>query len=492
MKTGFSKKGFVIVLVIPVIAVLVLVAWVLIDIGCGEAMQVRIKNDMGSAYYAAAAGGERMYARLRSMWAANQTVTWPMSISATNIQVAGNTVCSYSATACLTGESGVFCIISNGTVNGRTATITAKYGYSSNYTNGVPIGSIGGMTFTGHQGWFGMKFRVTADGPVESAGPIIPNGNSDPTYAPNNRYVQYSGQVTQNNPSLAAPSFWLHQRFDTTGAFQTAGVTIPHTNPDFITRDEAIAQEAITPGALAAFDANNVYKNSTQDLNRLDDKDGFFYYYTDYLDKPANNRTGADLGIAPGEANYKTPAGGPGGTLLYGPFNVPSGTNVVLVDGDVTIIFNAQQYWNNSSDLTIISMGDIVIAQPMNGTDDRLTLISYGDVATGGINLGDKADVDGNLVMFSCGNFNAVLGGVTNGSVFAKGSVNVDTEYDILGIPIYSSRDLNMGTDSWTDPADRPIGLPPNYPVVSQNFAIKAENLGTNPALNYNPRWQRR
>ena len=493
MKTAFTKKGFVIILVIPVIAVLLLVAWVIVDIGCSEAVQVRMKNDMNSAYYAATAGGERLYAKLRFMWGANQTVTWPISIGATNIQVGGSTVGTYNATAYLTGESGVFCIVANGIVNGRTVTVTAKYGYSANYTNGIPIGSIGGMVFTGHQGWFGMKFRVTADGPIDSAGPITPNGNADPNYTPNNRYVQYSGQVTQNNPNLAAPSLWLHERFDTTGAFQDAGVPIPaHANPDYITQAEAAAQEAITPGAMGAFITNNVYANTVQDNDRLDDKDGFFHYYTGYLDKPANNRTGADLGISPGESNYKTPAGGPGGMLFYGPFNVPSGTNVVFVEGDVTIIFNAQQYWNNSSDLTIISMGDIIIAQPMNGTDDRLTLISYGDIATGGINLGDKADVDGNLVMYSCGNFDAVLGGVSNGSIFAEGFINVDTEYDIFGIPIYSSRDLNMGTDNWTDPANRPIGLPPTYPTISQNFVIKSESLGTNPDLDYNPRWQKR
>lgn len=338
---------------------------------------------------------------------------------------------------------------------------------------------------------------VTADGPVESAGPIIPNGNSDPNYAPNNRYVQYTGSVTQNKADLIPPSFWLYGRFDTTGAAQNNSppivmADIPRADPNYITRAEAAAYDGVQSGALAAFDANNVYKNTTQDTDRLDDKDGFYYYYTGYLDKAENNQTGVDLGIGVGETNYKTPSGGPTSTFLYGPFTVPSGKNIIFVDGNVDIIFNAQQYWGNSSDLTIVSTGDIVIVQPMNGTDDRLTLVSYGDIATGGINLGDKADVKGNIEMYSYGDFDAVLGGVTNGSIFANGNVNVDTEYEIFGFPIYSSRDLNMGTDSWMDPANRPLGLPPSYPVIFRDFGIKAEGTGTDPALNYNPRWQKR
>lgn len=476
------RGGFIIILVISVIAVLILVAVAIINMGCGEAIQVRAQNDYISAGYMAAAGAERMYAIIANRWQSISTEEWTtLTLPWTNMIVDGVTAGRYKADAYRADNPREFYIAATGEVNNRSITVTTKYGYMVDYSNGIPLSSVGSISLLGHKVLF-WKFMVNADGPVNSASSIIPNGNADPAYSPTNRYVQYTGAVNQNT-SVTTPSFWLHSRFDTTGT----GVTIPHSNPDYITLEEATARETVAPGALAAFNANNVYTKTAGDADRIDDKDGFYYYYTEYLDKAENNSTGTDLGIgfdASGdpEENHLTT------DITYGPFSVESGQKIVFVDGDVNVLFNAQQFWNNSSDLTIVSMEDINIIQPVNGPDDRLTLISYGDIATGGINLGDNADVKGNLVLYSGEDFSAVLGGVTNGSIFAEGNIAVDTRWLI----IYSARDFNMGTDNWADAMDWPLGLPSGYPVFNRGYHVRTEGLGTDLTANFNPRWQKR
>jgi hypothetical protein len=477
-----KKGGFIIILVISVMAILVLAASVIIDMGCGEAIQVRTQNDYTAAGYAAAAGAERMYAIIANRWQSTATEEWTtLTLAQTNLVVDGVTVGKYKADAYKSNNPREFYIVAVGEVNNRSVTITTKYGYMVDYSNGVPLSSVGNISLEGHKVLF-WKFMVNADGPINSASLIVPNGNADPAYSPTNRYVQYTGTVNQNTP-VTAPSFWLHSRFDTTGT----NVAIPHSNPDYITLEEATAQEAVSPGALAAFNANNVYKSTTQDADRIDDKDGFYYYYTGYLDKAENNSTGTHLEIGKDvngspEANYIST------DTTYGPWSVGSGKKIIFVDGNVNVLFNAQQYWNDPSDLTIVSMKDINIIQPVNGPDDRMTLISCGDISTGGINLGDNADVKGNLVLCSMGDFNAVLGGITNGSIFSGGGVFVDTRWLI----IYSARDFNMGTDNWANSANWPLGLPPSYPVFNRGYHVRTEGLGTDLSANFNPRWQKR
>lgn len=447
-----SKKGFVIILAIALTAVTILAAWAIINIGCGEALQARRHNDIESAYYAAVAGTEHMYARIRDISNNGQTITWPMAISSTNITVSGATVGRYAVTANVTGVSGEFMIISDGTVNGRTVRVTAKYGFTSTYMNGIPIGSLGPMDYLGQRWWF-LTSWVYAEGPIISASTITPPTNT------NTRYVQYSGDVVQNETNLQKPSFWLSAPYDT----KNTGVIFADAN-----NDGRITPDEVPPGQETIFATNDVNSD-----NQIDRTDAFIYYYTVYLNNQYN------LGINPGGPNYYS------GDQIFGPYNVPAGTRVIFVDGDANVIFNAQQWWGSDSDLTIVSTGDITIVQPVNGADDRLTLVALGNTTTGGINLGELADIDGNLVSYSGGNFTAILGGITNGAIFADGSVDVHT-----GLPSFLfNRDLNKGTDDWSDPANRPIGLPPGFAIVSRPFSIKAENLG---ATGYKPRWQRR
>lgn len=457
-----SRKGFVIILALAMTAAILITAVAIVNLGCGEALQSRRHNDTEAAYYVAVAGAERMYANLRDKSNGLATVTWPLSISTTSLQVGSDVVGSYAATANLTGQAGEFMIISDGTANGRTARVTVKYGYTSTYTNGLPVGSIGPMDFLGQRWWF-LTSYVYAEGPVQSASTINPNSNT------NNRYVQYSGGVTENASGLQSPSFWLAGRqasFDVNGDSQ--GWTDGNGS-------NSITAGEVPPGAEAAFAADDVTGDGV-----VDSKDAFKYYYTVYLNAAANNGTGQDLGINEGGPNHYN------GDQTFGPFTVPAGTKVIFVDGgDANIVFNGQQWWNNDSELTVVSTDDIVIVQPVNGPDDRLTLIAQGNTYTGGLNLGQLADVDGNLISYSGGNFIAILGGSTNGAIFANGLIDVDT-----GLPSFLfNRDFNKATDDWSNPANKPVGLPPNFGVVSLPFSIKAENLGVG---GYNPRWQRR
>lgn len=465
-----SKKGFAIILVLSMITIFLLTTVTIVAMSCNEAIQTKINNDDISAYYIAVAGAERMYARLKYMQAQSQTVTWPLQptdLANVAVQLSGSTVGTFTVTASLTGASQEFAIISKGTVKGRTSTVTVKYGYSSTYTNGVPMGSIGSMSYAGSRWWF-LTSRVYVDGPVESASSISPS-QSYPNTSP---YVQYYGEVNQNKSDLNKPSFWYKydsasgswtqkQVYDTNGDGSYLSDT---TNKGYVDISDAGGSEA----NIAIFNADNINGD-----DRIDTKDAFISYYTVELNNAYN------LGINPGGANYYS------GDISLGPYTVPAGTSIIFVNGDANILFNAQQWWGATADFTVVSTGDITIVQPVNGSDDRMSLVALGNISTGGINLGEIADVDGNLNMYSEGSFTAILGGSTNGSIMTGGTVNVQT-----GLPSFLfNRDFNQGTDDWSDPANRPRGLPPGYPEVSRPFSIKAENYSSG---GYKPRWQQR
>lgn len=464
------KKGFTIILALGLITVFLLIGTAIVGISCGEIIQSRSYNNSACAYYVASAGAERMYARLRNIQALNQTVTWPLrpsNLSNVAVQMNGSTVGTFTVTAELTGQAEEFAIISSGTANGRTVKVTVKYGYSSTYTNGVPIGSIGPMNFSGSR-WFIFTSRVYADGPVESASTISPSVSS-PNSSP---YVQYNGEVVPNMADLTSPSFWYKydqatdswsqkQAYDTNG---DGGFTGDIDGNGYVDAADCGGD----PVKLA-----NLNIDDTNNDGRVDNKDAFITYYTVELN------TAHNLGINPGGSNYYS------GDTTLGPYTIPSGVSMIFVDGDVDIVFNAQKWWPTASDIAVISTQDITVVQPVNGSDDRMTLVAYGNVNTGGINLGELADVDGNMNIYANNNFNAVLGGSTNGSIMAGGSTSVQT-----GLPSFLfNRDLNQGTDSWSDPTRRPIGLPPGYATISRPFSIKAENMS---AAGYKPRWQKR
>lgn len=465
-----SKKGFAILIALALVTVFLLIGSAIVTISCGEIIQSRGYNNSAYAYYVAVAGAERMYARLKSIQALGQTVTWPLRPSDlvnVAIQMDGVTAGTYTVTAELTGQANEFAIVSKGTANNRTITVTAKYGYSSTYTNGVPIGSMGAMNFAGSR-WFIFTSRVYADGPVESASTISPSA-SCPNSSP---YVQYNGDVVPNKSDLSSPSFWYKydqstgswsqkQVYDTNGDGYYTGDT---TGKGYVDANDCGGD----PVKLANFNVDDI-----NDDGRVDNKDAFTAYYTVELNAAHN------LGINPGGPNYYS------GDKILGPYTIPAGVSMIFVDGNVDILFNAQKWWPTASDVAVVSTNDITIVQPVNGSDDRMTLVAYNNISTGGINLGELADVDGNIDIYANNNFTAILGGSTNGAIMAGGQTNVQT-----GLPSFLfNRDINQGTDSWADPTRRPIGLPPGYATISRPFSIKAENLS---AAGYKPRWQKR
>lgn len=463
-----AKKGFVIILMLSMITIFLLMIVTIVSLSCGEGIQARARNDSLAATYVAMAGAERMYARLIA-WPPTQSVSWPLAPSDLNdvpIQVNGSTVGSFTVTANLTDQNEEFAIISVGSVNGRDSTVTVKYGYNSNtVTNGVPLGSIGAMNFSGSR-WFIFVSRVYVDGPIRSASGINP-AVSTPNSSP---YVQYFGDVLPNQSGFTNSSFWYKYNA-LTDSWTPKAVYDTNGNSQFVTDKTDKGYVDITDtggdaGQIAIFTADDINSDG-----RVDTKDAFTSFYTVELNKQYG------LQIAPGEANYYT------GDQNFGPSAVPAGTSVIFVDGDADISFNAQQWWGSTSDLTVVSTQDITIVQPVNGADDRLNLIAYGDIMTGGINLGQLADINGNLNMYANGDFTAVMGGNTTGSIMVGGVTDVHT-----GLPSFLfNRDINQGTDDWSDPVKRPMGLPPGYPQVSRLFSLKPENFS-----GYKPRWQRR
>lgn len=450
---SLSKKGFVIIIVVAFLTVLFLAVAVVVNLGCGEILATKIDNDLSSAFYVAGAGAERMYAILKVASNGSLTMTWPQSDTLHNVQSQDGTIIgTYNASA-NTVSTNVFGIVSYGTVNGRTVRVTVKYGFDSPVTTGLPLGSVGPMTLHGTR-WGPFRSWVRADGPLESASDITINETA-----------RVTGDVMPNQP-LAAPNFWLYTKFDT----KDLGYAYSDGGAGSITRAQALSQNA---DMIGTFDENDMDDNGI-----LDDKDAFIYYYTEYLNNPANNSLGQDLGINNGGTNYYS------ASQSFNPWSVPAGTPVVFVNGDVDILFSDTAWWGAASDHAIIATGNINIVQPTNGSNDRLTLISYGDVNTGGVRA--FGGVRGDLVVYANSGFNAYYGGRTNGAIIAKESVYVDT---VLPIPGLLNRDLKKGSRDWSDPSTWPLGLPPGYITASPAFTIKDETRSA--PLGYTPRWQR-
>jgi len=85
----FKRKGFVIIVVISFLAILTLIVWAVVNIGCSEILQTRINNDTVSARYAAASGAELMYAHLKSLQ--GQAVDWQLQSISGSIRIHGTT-----------------------------------------------------------------------------------------------------------------------------------------------------------------------------------------------------------------------------------------------------------------------------------------------------------------------------------------------------------------------------------------------------------------
>jgi hypothetical protein len=370
----------------------------------------------------------------------------------------GTTVGTFTAAA-NTVSPGVFGIASEGLVNGRHAAVTVKYGMNSPFTNGYPMGAVGGMALSGHK-WFILRSWVRAEGPIASGSGITTNN-----------YVQVSGDQLQNQ-TFQTPSFWY--RWDS-GAQEWVSKAVGDTNGDgqFLTdvngdHKITVADALGDPVQEAVYQADDTYPPD----NEINDKDAFYTYYTTELNAKEN------LSIGAGQEHYYN------GDQDFGPNSVTAGTRAIFVNGNTNILFSDTQWWGSASNHTIISMGDITIIQPTNGQDDTLTLVSYGDVATGGLNF--FAEIRGNLVVYAHGDYGAYYGGSSNGAVFAEGVMDIDTVYPVPGL---LNRDINKGTVDYANPANWPLGLPPNYNRISLNFNILNESM--DPPNGYKPRVQK-
>jgi hypothetical protein len=73
-----------------------------------------------------------------------------------------------------------------------------------------------------------------------------------------------------------------------------------------------------------------------------------------------------------------------------GSWHTPGDKQVIFVNGDVEITKNVKNYSGQSVDVTIIATGDITINSGNSGSDDRLVLISLGDVTMKGMGIQDE------------------------------------------------------------------------------------------------------
>mgnify|MGYP001619158921 CR=1 FL=1 len=436
-----KRRGFVIIIVMAFLTVLVLIAWAIVDIGCGEILQTKARNDSLAAYYAAAAGAEMMYAKLNT-----SLVTLPVTLTGDLMtrSSGGQTVGTFAVTAD-TSTVDIVGVASEGTVRGHKARVTVKYKFAPAYLNGSPFGSLGPMTLYGQKWWI-FKSYVRSNSDIVTGGTVTKNS-----------YVQITGSISQNQP-IETPSFWwkydiASNNWSPKSRYDTHGTGNPAAYITDVNGDGKVTTADIQPGQDAIFISNDI--NGDGEVN---DKDAFITYYTEELNKQ-------NLGLASGQSNHYE------GTQTFGPGDVPSGKDIIFVNGDVNILYNDQNWSSGACDHTIVSTGNITIIQPINGTDDRLTLVSYGDVNTGGINL--FGSVKGNIDVYANGDFNAYYGGTSNGTILAKDSVYVNT---VLPIPAFLNRNLNKGTDNWwNDPAKVPLGLPQRYNAIPATNTTLAE-----------------
>ena len=443
-----ARKGFIIIIVVASLAVLMLMAWAIIDFGCGEILNTKMRSDLVSAYYVAGSGAEYMYAQL----ATQDAVYWNPTFNGTLITPDNVVLGTYTATAIPNFATNTFYIVATGVVNTHRATVIVSYGFLENYHGPVAVGSGGPMVLTGAS----QAAQIKMDGPAMSNSTITSNGDVNIS----------NGSFSNIVPPLPTPTFWTGQKFDT----NNDGSFAVDTNSDgVVTRAEALAQ-----GKEAAFDADNVYQPSR---NQIDDKTAFYHYYTTYLNDPANNKYHQDLGITPGGSYHYT------GNQSFKPGDIPANVHIIFVDGNVTIDQNDQEWKGGGTALahTIIATGTLSITQPTNRPGDMLTLVSYGDFYSTG-QMGNQGGTIGDMAVYTNGNATLEHGGKMHLSIYALGTLTIDTIGTEQG---KDHRMLTLVTPDWTDPNNIPVGLPLQYPAyISYGFLIKSDS-------SQKPRWQR-
>lgn len=433
-----SRRGFIMILVTVSLAVLILSASMIVTLGCSELMATRVRNDLlVSAYYIAISGCELKYADMK----ATKQPNWGDTLSGT-ISVGSNTVGTYSAVATDLG-SNEFVIVSSGTVGGHTAIATVTLGYLADYSGPLALGAYGAVTLNGAS----TQAKIMMDGPVASS-------TSEVTVEGR---VAISGtpQII-NGSGVPKVDFWLGDTFDTT-------------------RDSNYATDTNMDGQVTYTEAADQMKESffaADDVNSdgvVDGKDAFVYYYTTYINNPANNPTGQTLNIGSGESRYYN------GDQTFGTTSIPDTVPIIFVNGNCTINDND----GATTDHTVVVTGNLTLSQPSNGPGDRNTYVVYGNVYTSG-EMGHDGGTAGDLVIFANGNIVKEGGGKMNVSLFCNGALSIDTGGSTGKLHLMTSR----LTESWTGGAG-PIGIPPGYPnEIATGFTVKNQT-------SYPPVWQR-
>ncbi|MFH1752668.1 MAG: hypothetical protein ABH875_00635 [Candidatus Omnitrophota bacterium] len=440
-----NKKGYVLIAALSFIAVLVISAASIFFMVGTEALRTRRQLETTKAFYAAEGGAERMFEFISANpdTATFQTITenqaqWDFDAGTQGLY-------DYPVGHPHHGDSTRMLIevLSTGTSGSTSKDVTVEYevqnvawGNASLLTLGNDI-NLQGHTKTIKILWFTIEITAGIDleGPVASSGAVIKN---EPTDA-----ISITGQEVEG---VGVPTPEFMQAFDA----NRDSDELVDPNSDGQIEYAEIPLDPVTglpdPVAEAIFLADDVNND-----NVVNERDGFIYYYT----KELNYNGGGDLGMDPDAASHPyyysgDQTFGPGGIFE----SVPADTDIVFIDGNVDIVLNPASWGGGARDITLVSTGDITIVEPCNGDDDRLTLVSYQDVATGGINLQFIDLIDSNMNVYAHDDFYASYGGDTEGTVIAKDYMDIDTE----DASLLFAREIGNSDDIVQDP---PVGLPP-------------------------------
>lgn len=429
------------IIVMAFLAVLILMTVVIVNMGCSEILQTRARSDSFAAYYAAVSGAESMRARLTKLVALPYHITGEVKDSFPS----GQTVGTFTADADKI-SGGLLAITSVGNVRGHTARVLVKYKYTDTYSNGSPLSSKGPIDILGH----GNSF-VRINTGIVTGGKVTKNDN-----------VLVAGDIDMYQP-MQVPHFWwkydpVEETWTEKDVYDTLGTGsyITDVNEDTVV---TIADALGDPIQEAIFAANDINGDGF-----VNNKDAFTAYYTVELNKMG-------LGIGPGEPNYY------GSSQVLIPGSIEVGKRIIFIEGNLNQIISAPHIWSGGRrDLTVVATGEIHLMQPQNGEDDRLTCISFGDASSVGVGVGKSSflQIKGNLNMYSNGFITLSGGGSSNGTIFAKQGILVDTVSSSANF----NRDINEGTDNWwNDPDMIPLGMPQGFNIIpeSPNMIDKAQ-----------------
>jgi len=489
-----NQKGFVLVLVLSLLTLSVIAGMSFCSLTYNEIRIARTLIDKTKAFYIAESGLEDTCAYLKAQ-GDNQAGVWesynghPLyprytyrTLLAFTRDVGDG---SYTARAYTKDDSVTeLSVESTGTVNNSSVTIITTYskGPKNPFENALAAG--GDITLLGHRqkilflwknSWVEVNGPVTANGTITTNERVMVNGTQTPSaQLPMPQFIEtkqadlngdgitetYQIDLNRDGSYNPDPSDINYDTNPINQTFYGSGTRVDKNGDGNITKgDNPYSSSGDTPENHpyqdwnAEFDADDVIDDEV-----ITEKDGFKYYYTNTL----NNRDASNhLDIGVGESNYYS------GDQSFGPLGseIDPDTNIVFVEGDATVYLNAQSWWDGSKDLAIVSTGDATVVQPTTGSDDRLTVISYGNIYTGGLDIFGL--LDGNSILYSYNDINAYYGGVTTGAMVAGNNAYVDTVLtSFLG---FFNRTINYNADMVVAPP--PIGMP-EYPYIAARFKI--------------------